>query len=152
MIKHQGNPRSNHSNQSSEHPQKYQIPSAGLHFFVFIIFLNDIKFNLATIDFATDDIKDEKLKDFAMECNKLKLTIYDEALREKVSYLFKNLVDNVDEFYKQVMNEFAEVPIFQKYEMSVLYDKLRLLSNYDLYNFISVTPYFLSPSIQFIIT
>ncbi|MBR5227202.1 MAG: hypothetical protein IKV94_01000 [Clostridia bacterium] len=100
--------------------------------------MNDIKFNITTMDFSMEDIKDFKIKDFASECNKLKLAIYDEALREKVSNLFKNLIDNVDEFYKQIMNDFADIPIFQKYEMSVLYDKLRMLSNFDLYNFISV--------------
>jgi len=99
---------------------------------------NDVKQNIASDDFVVEEIKDEKVKEFAEECNKLRLKIYDEAIREKVSMLFKNLVDNIDEFYKEVIGEFANIPIFEKYEMSVLYDKIKLLSNYDMYNLISI--------------
>lgn len=99
---------------------------------------NDIKFNIESVDIAIDEIRDEKVRDFAEECNNLRLKIYDDAIREKVSMLFKNLVDNIDEFYKEVIGEFSNIPIFEKYEMSVLYDKLKLLSNYDMYNFISI--------------
>jgi len=100
--------------------------------------INDIKFNIENVDIKIDEIKDEKVRAFAEECNNLRLKIYDDAIREKVAMLFKNLVDNIDEFYKEVIGEFANIPIFEKYEMSVLYDKLKLLSNYDMYNFISI--------------
>ena len=78
------------------------------------------------------------IKDFGSECNRLRLSIYDSSIREKVSFLFKNMVDNTDEFYKQLLGDYSAVPIFEKYDMDVLYDKLQNLSNNDLYNFISL--------------
>lgn len=99
---------------------------------------NDLNMNVETPDMDVTDIKDDKLREFAEECNSLKSKIYDQVLRDKVADLFKALVDNVDEFYRLVINEFSNVPIFDKYEMSILYDKLKVLSNYDMYNFISI--------------
>lgn len=99
---------------------------------------NDLNMNIETPDMDITDIKDSKLCEFADECNNLKLKIYDQVLRERVADLFKLLIDNVDEFYRLVINDFANVPIFEKYEMSVLYEKLKMLSNYDMYNFISI--------------
>lgn len=98
----------------------------------------DLSNKVDTPDMDTTDIKDEKLKEFAIECNSIKLKIYDQVLRERVAELFNALVNNIDEFYRAVINDFATLPIFEKYEMTVLYDKLKVLSNYDMYNFISV--------------
>lgn len=98
----------------------------------------DLNNKIDTPDMDTTDIKDEKLKEFAIECNSIKLKIYDQVLRDRVAELFNALVNNIDEFYRAVINEFATLPIFEKYEMTVLYDKLKVLSNYDMYNFISV--------------
>lgn len=103
-----------------------------------IALTNDLNMKVDTPDMDIADIKDEKLKEFATECNDIKLKIYDQVLRDRVADLFNALVNNVDEFYRLVINEFANVPIFEKYEMTVLYDKLKILSNYDMYNFISV--------------
>ena len=60
-----------------------------------------------------------------------------ELLREKVKILFNNLVENIDEFYKQMLSEYVAVPIFEKYDMDVLYTKLENIPNNDLYNLIS---------------
>lgn len=98
----------------------------------------DLNNKIDTPDMDITDIKDEKLKEFATECNSIKLKIYDQVLRDRVAELFNALVNNIDEFYRAVINEFATLPIFEKYEMTVLYDKLKVLSNYDMYNFISV--------------
>ena len=48
------------------------------------------------------------------------------------------MIDSIDLFYKDIVSEFAKVPVFEKYEMTSLYDKLEQLSNYDLYNFVSI--------------
>ena len=84
------------------------------------------------------DTTDALIKDFANECNRLKVAIFDSCIREKVSELFKNMAENVDEFYKQILGEFANIPIFEKYDMDVLYSKLENLQNSDLYNLISL--------------
>ena len=84
------------------------------------------------------DTTDSVIKEFASECNRLKVAIFDNCIREKVSELFKNMAENIDEFYKQILGEFANVPIFEKYDMDVLYSKLENLQNNDLYNLISL--------------
>lgn len=99
---------------------------------------NDLKANIEKIDINLEEIKDEKVKTFASECNKIRLKVFNDAIREKVTILFKTMSDNIDEFYKQIMNQYASVPVFEKYEMSILYEKVNMLSNYDMYNFISI--------------
>ena len=84
------------------------------------------------------DAEDTLVQEFAEECRKAKDVIYDECIREKVGYLFKNLVDNIDEFYKQMIGPYSTIPVFAKYEMSVLYDRLRDVKNNDLYNIVSI--------------
>lgn len=101
-----------------------------------IALTNEIKFKMdfdANIDAV--ETKDKVIKEFEEECIRLRMIIYDEYIREKVNFLFKNLVENVDEFYKQIIGEYSLVPVFEKYDMDVLYDKLEQLSNNDLYNF-----------------
>ena len=101
--------------------------------------MNETKFNIEIKDAIEEiDTTDMLIKDFGSECNRLRLSIYDSSIREKVSFLFKNMVDNTDEFYKQLLGDYSAVPIFEKYDMDVLYDKLQNLSNNDLYNFISL--------------
>lgn len=100
---------------------------------------NEAKKNQGVIDASEDfDTTDSMIKEFANECNRLKVAIFDNCIREKVSELFKNMAENIDEFYKQILGEFANIPIFEKYDMDVLYSKLENLQNSDLYNLISL--------------
>ncbi len=100
---------------------------------------NEAKYKI-DLDAATEgmDIEDELVKEFAEKCSQYKETIYNDCIREKVGYLFKNLVDNIDEFYKQMLGQYNNIPVFAKYEMSVLYDRLRDVKNNDMYNIISI--------------
>lgn len=100
--------------------------------------LEETKFNIKLENIDTESIKDTVIKEFAKECNRLKIAVCDEILRERVKGLFNNLIDNIDEFYKQILTEYALVPIFEKYDMDVLYTKLENIPNNDLYNFISI--------------
>ena len=105
-----------------------------------IALLNESKFKIDVENIDSEEIKDDIIKAFAEECNRLKLEVYDEILREKVNGLFKNMVDNIESFYVGITGEYKELPIFAKYSMTALYEKLLLISNYDLYNFISIIP------------
>lgn len=102
--------------------------------------INESKLKIDMENIEISEIKDDITKEFAEECGKLKLSIYDDIMREKVSYLFKNLIDNIEEFYVGITGEYKELPIFEKYNMGALYDKLLIISNYDLYNIISLIP------------
>ena len=102
--------------------------------------LEEAKINIKVenVTFDEESIKDGTIKEFTKECNRLKVAVYDELLRERVKGLFTNLIDNIDEFYKQILSEYENVPIFEKYDMDVLYTKLENIPNNDLYNIISI--------------
>ena len=100
---------------------------------------NEARYKIDLDAIAEDvTIEDELVKEFADGCCKHKDEIYNDCIREKVGYLFKNLVDNIDEFYKQMLGPYSTIPVFAKYEMSVLYDRLRDVKNNDMYNIISI--------------
>lgn len=103
-----------------------------------ITLINDSKTKMNMDKIDVNDINDEIVKEFALECNKLKFSIYDDIIREKIIYLFKNLIENIEEFYHCITDEYKDLPVFEKYNMSTLYDKLLVISNYDLYNIISI--------------
>ena len=86
------------------------------------------------------DTTDSVIRDYANECNRLKVSVYDGCIRERVSALFMSMAENIDEFYKELLSEFANIPVFEKYDMDVLYSKLEALPNSDLYNIISLLP------------
>ena len=84
------------------------------------------------------DSTDEVIRSFAEDCRDAKLQYSENIEKEKVADLFKKLLDDVDLFYKEVVSDFSNVAIFEKYDMELLYDRLLKISNYDMYNFISI--------------
>lgn len=94
--------------------------------------------NLTRSIFEKMQIKDSFIKAFLKECKRLIKSIYDDSIREKVNALFINIISSTDEFYKLIINDFKNIPVFEKYDMDALYSKLDKLSNYDLYNFITI--------------
>lgn len=89
----------------------------------------------ASIDF---DIKNKEVGDIKREYLWIKKSAIQEYATLKAIELFKNLPENIAEFYNQILNEYKDLPVFSKYDMDHLYDKLLLLSNYDLYNMIQM--------------
>ena len=87
------------------------------------------------VDYDTED------KDIS-EIKEKYISIRDKAIQEiassKATELFKDLPNNISEFYRKIMNEYAEIPVFSRYDMDDLYGKLELTSNYDLYNIINM--------------
>ncbi|MEG2646030.1 MAG: P-loop NTPase fold protein [Clostridia bacterium] len=87
------------------------------------------------IDYETEDKDIEEIK-------KEYISIKQKAIQEIASYkaidLFKNLPNNIPEFYKQIMGPYKDLPIFSRYDMEDLYSKLELTPNYDLYNIIDM--------------
>ena len=61
-----------------------------------------------------------------------------ELAAKKARELFKNLPENIPEFYKQIVSDYKEIPVFSKYDMESLYEKLTLTPNYDIYNIINM--------------
>lgn len=91
------------------------------------------------IDLETDfDTEDKDIDDIRNEYSNIKKKAIEELATQKASELFKNLPDNIPEFYKQIMSDYKELPVFSKYDMDSLYEKLLLTPNYDIYNIVNM--------------
>lgn len=84
------------------------------------------------------DSTDEVLREFAERAREALIQYSEDIEKNKVAELFRKLIDDVDSFYKEVVSDFKNVAIFEKYDMDMLYSKLTQISNYDMYNFISI--------------
>ena len=89
-------------------------------------------------DYDGLDSSDDVIRGFAEQCRDAKLQYSENLEKNKVAELFKKLVDDVDSFYREIVSDFGNVAVFEKYDMELLYDKLTQISNYDMYNFISI--------------
>lgn len=82
--------------------------------------------------------EDEYTKWIINEYSKIKDKAIKEKTVQKAIELFKNLPNNLQDFYKQMMGEYQNLPVFAKYDMEDLYGKLQLVPNYDLYNIVNL--------------
>lgn len=89
-------------------------------------------------EFEGLDSTDEVLREFAERAREALIQYSEDIEKNKVAELFRKLIDDVDSFYKEVVSDFKNVAIFEKYDMDMLYSKLTQISNYDMYNFISI--------------
>lgn len=91
------------------------------------------------IDLETDfNTEDKDIDEIRKKYLNIKKNAIEELAIQKSTELFKNLPDNISEFYKQIMGVYKELPVFSKYDMDNLYDKLLLTPNYDIYNIINM--------------
>lgn len=84
------------------------------------------------------DTEDTEIVLMVKEYQTIKQKAMDSLALEKSVELFKNLPNDIPEFYRQMMSEYTNIPVFSKYDMKDLYDKLELTPNYDIYNFINL--------------
>lgn len=84
------------------------------------------------------DIEDKDTIDIKKMHDKIKLQILEDISLKKSNELFVHLPNNISEFYKLIMSEYKDIPVFSKYDMEVLYSKFEITSNYDLYNLINL--------------
>ncbi len=87
------------------------------------------------IDYDTQDKDIQEIKEKYLSIRKKAIT---EIATDKAKDLFKNIPNNIGDFYKQIMGEYSDIPVFSRYDMGDLYEKLDLTSNYDLYNIIDM--------------
>lgn len=98
----------------------------------------------ANIDMIENDTNfnyDQNDKDIAWavgQYNKVKEKAIEEKAIEKATDLFKNLPNNIQDFYKGIVSDYQNLPVFSKYDMDDLYSKLQLTPNYDLYNIVNM--------------
>lgn len=85
--------------------------------------------------YDTEDKDIEEIKDIY---SSIKQSAIEELALKKSNELFKNIPSNISEFYRAIINEYKDIPVFSKYDMDDLYEKLLLTPNYDLYNFIDM--------------
>ena len=87
---------------------------------------------------ADYDIEDKDIIEVKQKYLDIKNNALQEIATKKASELFRLLSNNISEFYKNIVGEYKKIPVFAKYDMKELYEKLELISNYDLYNFINI--------------
>ena len=59
-------------------------------------------------------------------------------MENKAEELFSYIPDNISKFYKEMINEYENVPILSSVDPKLIYDKLNIISNYDLNNIINL--------------
>lgn len=87
------------------------------------------------LDYDTEDKDIQEIKSHYMDIKEMAVQ---ELAAKKARELFKNLPENIPEFYKQIVSDYKEIPVFSKYDMESLYEKLTLTPNYDIYNIINM--------------
>lgn len=87
------------------------------------------------MNYETSDIY---LQDIKLEIIKANKELLERVEFRKTNEIFKHIPDNMEEFYKVVKDEYANVPIFKNYDMYTLMDRLALTNNYHLYNIINI--------------
>ena len=81
---------------------------------------------------------DDDVKEMVGAYNRVKRELSENLALSKATELFKNLPENIPQFYTDIMGKYAMLPVFSKYDMKDLYAKLEVTQNYDLYNFINL--------------
>lgn len=91
------------------------------------------------IDINTDyDTEDRDIIEIKQKYLSVKEKAIQEVALDKANELFKKLPNNISEFYKDIMGDYANIPVFSRYDMDDLYSKLDITPNYDLYNIINM--------------
>ena len=96
--------------------------------------ITDVAVDVDT-DYSTEDKDVQEIKE---EYLRVKQQALQELAESKAIELFKNLPSNIAEFYKQMMGDYKDLPVFSRYDMDDLYAKLELIPNYDLYNIVNM--------------
>ena len=84
------------------------------------------------------DTEDKDIQEIKNQYYDIKNKALQELAYKKANDLFKLLPNEISEFYKQIVGEYKNLPIFSKYDMDNLYEKLTLTPNYDIYNIINM--------------
>ncbi|MEG0073169.1 MAG: P-loop NTPase fold protein [Clostridia bacterium] len=97
---------------------------------------NDTNFSIQdVVNYETNDIYLKEIKVEVIRANK---ELLERVEFKRTNEIFKHIPDNMEEFYKVVKEEYANVPIFKNYDMYTLMDRLALTNNYHLYNIINI--------------
>ena len=84
------------------------------------------------------DIEDKDIEEIKNHYIDIKKKVIEDIATEKATELFRYLPNDIPEFYRQIMGEYKDLPVFSRYDMDDLYQKLQLVPNYDLYNIINM--------------
>ncbi len=83
------------------------------------------------INYELDDKEIEEIKE---DYIRIKEKTTQEIASLKAEKLFKLISSDIQEFYRSILSDYNNLPVFARYDMEDLYDKLELIKNYDLYN------------------
>jgi hypothetical protein len=98
-------------------------------------FSDSDEYNSEDAKFETED---KDLLEIKTQYLKIKGQVIEDISLKKAVDLFKNLPSNIQQFYKDIIGDYQNLPVFSKYDMEDLYTKLDVTSNYDLYNLVNM--------------
>ncbi len=98
-------------------------------------FINNNEYDAGDIEFATDDKDIIEIKNQYL---KIKEQLIEDMAFKKAVELFKNVPTNMQQFYKDIIGDYQNLPVFSKYDMEDLYNRLEVTPNYDLYNIVNM--------------
>jgi len=90
------------------------------------------------LDNMNFDTQDKDLIEIKNQYLKIKEQVIEDISFKKAIELFKNLPTNIQQFYKDIIGDYQNLPVFSKYDMEDFYNRLEITSNYDLYNLVNM--------------
>ncbi len=90
--------------------------------------------NLEDIHFSSDTYESVDLMEMVKKEKEISKKIYQQLLKEKANEVFSLLETDILAFYQKMTKEYQNIAIFSCYPVETLYEKLCLVSNYDLNN------------------
>lgn len=138
-----------------EHVKLYAIFKSLINMGLIEIDVNDLKqkfiLGMQISSFHSDNIEEDSLdsnidfdssekdiEEIKQEYIRIKEMTINELASNKAEKLFKLIPSDIQEFYRLILSEYSTLPVFARYDMDDLYDKLDLTPNYDLYNFVNM--------------
>ena len=82
--------------------------------------------------------KDEDVEEIKEKYIKTRHMVIEEEASRRAVEVFKLLPDDISEFYRKMMNDYKDLPVFSRYDVDSLYERLELTPNYDLHNIINL--------------
>ena len=102
---------------------------------------NNIKeiYERANYDVNDDiDVTDKDILEIKDQYIKTRNMVIEEEASKRASEVFKLIPNEIQEFYKLMISDYKDLPVFSRYDVDRLYERLEMTPNYDLYNFINL--------------
>ena len=84
------------------------------------------------------DASDRDILEIKDQYIKTRNMVIEEEASKLASDVFKLIPNEIQEFYRLMISDYKDLPVFSRYDADRLYERLEMTPNYDLYNFINL--------------